>query len=257
MAVLWFIVVLLIATVLHESGHFLVAKKNGVIALGFNIGLGPVLKSWKTKDTTIYLRLLPLGGYCEFKDGQLESLSPIKRILVFAAGPIVNFLLGLFFYQILYLCVVYYKMAPGANPGITVWIKSVLVAFPAYFKVGAEYIKLFFQSFLSMFLPSTPTFIEGGKMMNETFMRESTVVEVLADMAYIGFFSNFFLGFANIMPIPALDGGHIFLTLPALFGKPLNEKAYNVISYAFYIAIMAFSVLYIAKDVIVTIIHSS
>lgn len=259
MAILWFIIVLLIATVLHECGHFIAAKDNGVIASGFNIGVGPLLKSWKTKDTSINLRLLPIGGYCEFEDGQLESLSPAKRILVFAAGPIVNFILAFLFFQIFYLCYYlcdqYYLLQPVTDPGPVFYITMLVKGTFAFFRVCFEYIGYFFKSIVAMFRLSTPTFIEGGRQLNNTLMRGVILAEYLEDMSYIGFLCNFILGLANILPIPALDGGHIFLTLPALFGKPLNEKAYNRVSYVFYVLIMGLSVLYIAKDIIMTIVR--
>jgi len=89
----------------HEGGHLLLGKKNGIAVREFSLGLGPRIIQ-KTVDGTIYsLRLLPFGGACMFKgqDGE-DSMSPevfgnasvFGRIATVAAGPVANFLLAFF-----------------------------------------------------------------------------------------------------------------------------------------------------------------
>jgi len=48
----------------HELGHFLAARRRGVVVERFSIGFGPKIFSWKGKDGVEYrLSWLPLGGY--------------------------------------------------------------------------------------------------------------------------------------------------------------------------------------------------
>ena len=121
--VLTFLVMLSILVVLHEFGHFLLARRNGVRINEFSVGMGPRLLGWRSPRTgTEYsLRLLPIGGYCamlgedgktneaeqqrEFREQrasepqQLDSAnfqakSPWRRLAIIVAGPVANFVLA-------------------------------------------------------------------------------------------------------------------------------------------------------------------
>ena len=86
--------------VLHELGHYLVGKWLGFTIVEFSIGLGPKIFGKKGKETEFTLRALPIGGSCRFygedqevKDGRcFNAQKAWKRLLVVAAGPIVNIL---------------------------------------------------------------------------------------------------------------------------------------------------------------------
>ncbi len=99
-AIICFGVIILI----HELGHFFVAKKCGVRVLEFAIGMGPAIFSKQIGETKYSLRLLPIGGYCAM-DGEDESKDdprafrsrPVwQRILVTVAGAVMNIILGFF-----------------------------------------------------------------------------------------------------------------------------------------------------------------
>ena len=49
---------------IHEFGHFIIAKKNGVRVIEFSIGMGPRLLSFVRGETRYSLKLLPIGGSC-------------------------------------------------------------------------------------------------------------------------------------------------------------------------------------------------
>ena len=89
--------------IIHELGHFLLAKKNGITVIEFSLGMGPRLLSYRHGEGTRYsLKLLPLGGsgLMMGEDGEDEgegsfgSKSVWARIAVIAAGPLFNFLLA-------------------------------------------------------------------------------------------------------------------------------------------------------------------
>src|SRR5262245_51756724 len=61
--VLSFVVVIGILILIHELGHFLVARWTGVGVERFSIGFGPVLARWRGKETEYALSLIPMGGY--------------------------------------------------------------------------------------------------------------------------------------------------------------------------------------------------
>lgn len=90
-----------IMVMLHETGHFFMAKKFGVTVQEFSIGMGPLLFKWGKGETQYSLRAIPLGGFVRL-EGEDESdnpkafsnISPIKRIGVLIAGAAMNIVLG-------------------------------------------------------------------------------------------------------------------------------------------------------------------
>ena len=94
-----FIIVTMIA--LHEFGHFAAGKTCGAGIAEFAISFGPPLLSKKSESGTTYsLRMIPLGGFCAFDEGDrtgavdraLNELPVVKRLIIFAAGPFMNIL---------------------------------------------------------------------------------------------------------------------------------------------------------------------
>lgn len=51
---------------IHESGHFLVAKVCKVKVREFSIGFGPTLKSWQGKETKYTIRWIPFRRICRY-----------------------------------------------------------------------------------------------------------------------------------------------------------------------------------------------
>lgn len=88
--------------VIHELGHFLFAKKNGIHVLEFSVGMGPRILHFKKNDTIYSLKLLPFGGSCQMlgedealeEEGAFQTKSVWARISVVVAGPIFNFILA-------------------------------------------------------------------------------------------------------------------------------------------------------------------
>ena len=93
-----------ILVVLHELGHFLMARLFGVTIHEFSIGMGPKLfsKQGKKHDTAYSLRAFPIGGYVSMagEDGESDDPNafykkPVwQRILIVLAGPTTNILFG-------------------------------------------------------------------------------------------------------------------------------------------------------------------
>ncbi len=98
-------IVLGIMVLVHEFGHFAVAKLCGVRVETFSIGFGPRLFGWRRGDTDYRLSLLPLGGYVKMAGdvpGELPTGDPgefnahprWQRVLIALAGPFANFVLS-------------------------------------------------------------------------------------------------------------------------------------------------------------------
>lgn len=97
------IFVFLMVILVHEFGHFAVAKLVGIKVNEFSIGMGPKIFQRKKGETEYTLRALPIGGYVKM-EGEDESsdnprsfnnVSVLSRIGVLAAGAIMNFILAI------------------------------------------------------------------------------------------------------------------------------------------------------------------
>jgi len=88
----------------HEFGHFIMAKRAGVRVEQFSLGFGPRLLSWKGSDTEYSICAIPLGGYVklagdnpeEFKGNSYEYLSkPVgQRAKIIFFGPLLNYVMA-------------------------------------------------------------------------------------------------------------------------------------------------------------------
>lgn len=94
---------------IHELGHFALAKLNKVKVEEFAIGMGPQLFSINGKETKYSLKLLPIGGYVKMYGEEEElqdpdafmSKSPLQRISIIAAGAIMNYILAVFLFALI------------------------------------------------------------------------------------------------------------------------------------------------------------
>lgn len=102
---------------LHEWGHYIVARLCGVKVLTYSIGFGPKLFGWTSKKSGIDYRIsaLPLGGYVKMLDEREGEVAkdeqhlafnrqhPLKKIAIVAAGPIMNFVIAIALFWVLFM----------------------------------------------------------------------------------------------------------------------------------------------------------
>lgn len=113
MSILWLIVGLILfimLVVVHEFGHFIVARRNGVEVEEFAIFFGPSIYSHKTKAGWIFsLNILPLGGYVKLKGehdsdkqhGSFGAASLWVKSKIMVAGVVMNLLIALVLFLVL------------------------------------------------------------------------------------------------------------------------------------------------------------
>ena len=88
--------------IIHELGHFLLAKANGIRVDEFSLGLGPTLFGKQFGETKFSVKLLPFGGACmmgeddveDISEGSFNSKSVWARMSVIVAGPLFNLILA-------------------------------------------------------------------------------------------------------------------------------------------------------------------
>lgn len=96
------LIILSVIIIIHEFGHFIFARINGVEVNEFSLGMGPKLIGKKIKGTDFVLRLFPIGGACMMKgedsadksEGAFASKNVWQRISIVLAGPVFNFILA-------------------------------------------------------------------------------------------------------------------------------------------------------------------
>jgi regulator of sigma E protease len=98
--------------IVHEFGHFIIAKKIGVRVEKFSLGFGPQLLVRKKDDTEYTISAIPLGGYVklagdtaeEYKGNNYEYLAqPIgRRFWIIFFGPLLNYVLGLLLFWLIF-----------------------------------------------------------------------------------------------------------------------------------------------------------
>jgi len=130
MSIIISIIVLSVIVIIHEFGHFIVAKKGGILVEEFAVGMGPTIASKQIGETLYSLRALPIGGFCrmmgEDTTGEIAERSFSEknvwiRMAVVFAGPFMNFVLAM----LLVICIV------STTAVITPEITSLSEGYPA------------------------------------------------------------------------------------------------------------------------------
>ena len=68
-----FALILGIIVLLHEGGHFIMARRAGIMCYEFAIGMGPVIYSKKKGETVYSIRTIPIGGFVSMAGEEVES----------------------------------------------------------------------------------------------------------------------------------------------------------------------------------------
>ena len=123
-AFFYFIVTLLLLIVIHELGHFWVARRCGVKVLKFSVGFGrPLWKRVSKQGTEYIIAAIPLGGYVKMLDEREDKVAskdlaktfnqqPLRsRVAILAAGPLANLLFAVLAYWVMFVIGI-----PGVRP---------------------------------------------------------------------------------------------------------------------------------------------
>ena len=195
---------------IHEGGHFLVAKLCKVKVNEFSIGFGKAIWKKQGKETLYSLRGVPLGGFVQMEGESEDSndaraftnVSIPKRVAIVAAGAIVNIVFGILIYFLLVSIIGLQFADPSKDTilnriyygGINTW-EFILSIFDS--------IKMLFTNGISVEQMTGPVGIS------------QIVVEAsgFANYIYVLAVISVSLGVTNLLPIPALDGGKIVLLI--------------------------------------------
>jgi regulator of sigma E protease len=207
-----YIAILLVIVGLHEFGHFIVAKRFGLVASIFALGFGRVWFSRTDKSGTSWqLRVLPLGGFIKLNETELEALPALKRIVIYAAGPLFNIALGLVL-----------VMIAGVAYGVPA-LKSLEISF----SIAPHIVSTLVGAVWGVFMGNISNLSGpvGAAIASGDAVRLHGVIQ------FAGLFS-WSVGVINLLPVPLLDGGQIALSgLEIAVGK-LSKRTLKFASYA-------------------------
>ncbi len=326
------ICIFLVVVLIHELGHFIVAKLVGIKVNEFSIGMGPKLYQSKKGETKYTIRGIPMGGYVSMEGEDEGSNDPrsfnnapvLGRIGVIVAGPIMNFILAIFI-----LTVVAFGIGTPTRE-----IKEVMKDSPAYYaelKTGdiikfvnnkemkswqdivstisvqepEKEVKLlidrsgkdlelsilpikegersiigikpssersFIGSIKSGFLETKNFLISmfqfigmlfKGRVTTDNLSGPVGVVKEIGNAAQLGIYTLLYLmgfisinlGFFNLLPIPALDGGRLVFLIVELFrGKAIDPDKEGAIHLAGFLLLIGLMLFVTYKDIIKLII---
>lgn len=142
MYILVFLFTILVLVLIHEFGHFIMAKKFNIKVLEFGFGLPPRAWGKKVGETILSINWLPFGGFVKLlgEDEEdkkvLEMLRSFaaqkvwKRIIVVVAGVVMNLLLAWILFYIVLISQNFRIIYPALGPTLT--IDKVEPGYPAY-----------------------------------------------------------------------------------------------------------------------------
>jgi len=116
MSVILFFVVIFVLVLVHEFGHFWVAKKTGMRVDEFGIGFPPKVASIKKGETEYSFNLLPIGGFVRIfgedsvsvesspdRERSFIAKSPLQQSMVLIAGVMMNMMFAWFLFVLVFL----------------------------------------------------------------------------------------------------------------------------------------------------------
>jgi regulator of sigma E protease len=163
-----------ILIVVHELGHFTLAKLNDVKVEEFSLGMGPKLFGIKGKETEYLIKAFPIGGYVKMlgEEGGVSdkrafsSKTSAQKLSIIAAGPLMNLILAILLFGIVgsmgYLVPTVSQVAPS-SPAVT-----------AEIKVGDKILTVNNKKISTWEDFSTQVYAANGKSLNLTLLRDGS-----------------------------------------------------------------------------------
>jgi len=216
-----FLAVFTVIVVVHELGHFIAARKAGIRVYEFSLGFpfSPRLFTlFRQKETAFTVRMLPIGGFVAFSpEGDedapgLLAASRGKRALVLSAGSLFNIVFAFAVFVAVFVM--------GRHLTL---VDAVLLSAGTVWDMMSGTI-LFFQH-----ICTGHGALEGlSGPVGIAVMAGRAADTGILNLFYFAGGLSMSLGILNLLPLPALDGGHILLLcIEALRKKPVHPGVYQ------------------------------
>jgi len=192
---------------LHEGAHALTARAFGMPVREFALGLGPKIIGKKIGGTRFQLRAFPIGGLVDIDPAAFEASAWWKQALVFLAGPASNIIAG-------FAVMLGVAIAHGLSFSKALWLISNGVLLLASSFVGTIGQAAAGQGITEL----------GGPIMAAEITGITFSVGLLEGIFVLAQIS-LLVGFFNLLPIPALDGGQTLITIgEAAAGRKMSAR---------------------------------
>jgi len=250
------LLILSVLVVVHELGHFLAAKKTGVLVEEFAIGMGPKLFGHQGKETLFTIRAIPIGGFCKMcgeepqldEEGKIipkdpdfvpdvrsyESKTQLQKLFILVAGSAMNIIFAWILLFIISLAMGQMNFLHAiANASLNTW----------------RFAGLIFQSFAMLFTGQIGFDNLAGPIgmvsMVGSFMDQGFIM-IMAFTAML----SVNLGIINMFPLPALDGGRFFVIIIELITRrKFSPELENKINYFGFFALILLAIVIAANDI--------
>ncbi len=268
MSVIIFLIILSILVIVHELGHFGVAKYFGIRVDEFGLGYPPKAKklfSWKGTDFT--LNWLPFGGFVKiygenYADSDLQNSSDIPsghsqsfvnqnrlvQAAVLVAGVVMNFLFAWLLLSVIFFSGVSAPLSASRPEGL-----PVIQAISAGLKAGVKI--------------TTDTAVALGTLLSQAVVGHANLSELSGPVGIVGMVGSvralgigYLLTFTalislnlcivNLLPFPALDGGRLlFVAIEAVTRKRMPPRIFNTMNTVGFALLILLMVLITIHDV--------
>jgi regulator of sigma E protease len=239
-----FISVFSVVVLVHEFGHFIAARKSGVKVYEFSIGFpfSPRLATiFRHKETDFTLRLLPLGGFVRFsKDDDEEAMelfeaSYFKRVLIMSAGSLSNIIFAFMIFVPIFL---FFKHLPFTD--------AILLSARTVWEILWGTIGV-----LSNLLSGNGSMEGLSGPVGIAAMAGQAASKGLPSLLYFTGVLSVSLGIMNLLPIPALDGGQLFmLAIESLRKRPVALRTHQVVNLIGFALFIIMTVMVTYKDIV-------
>jgi len=191
-SIIIFIAVLGIMILVHEFGHFMVAKLFKVKVLVFSLGMGPTIFARQKGETKYRLAAFPLGGYVKMlgeTPGDTEDKidpdelhrsyweqTPLKRMAITAAGPFLNLVLAFLLAPISFMIGIEMPSYP-MDPPVVLGIAPDSPADKAEFRYGDRLVEIDGKKFDTWQRAEEYFYINPDTEINIKFERDGKILD--------------------------------------------------------------------------------
>jgi len=237
-AVFWALFGFSLVIIVHECGHFLVARFLMIACPVFSVGFGPAFISMFVGKTTFQIALIPLGGYVLVDPGQFDTASYTKQCLITVAGIFFNLIFAYFLFLLLSV-----KRNTNKEEEFFAIQSNRHENQPSIFRHAFS---LYTYTFTHLNQLATQTFAKGREGIIGPIGILKGLIESAKDGAFLYILSiamlNINVALFNVLPIPFLDGGKLLqVTIDHIFGKQPFSVTIAISIFLLFLIITIFS----------------
>jgi regulator of sigma E protease len=172
--------IMYISLALHEFGHYIVSKIFNLKVRECSVGTGPSILKFSFKETKIYFRIVPIGGYVGTDEEELNKVNLVQYWIIVLSGVLMNYIVAV----------------------ISLYIQTYR---------GISYSFKILVTLLKNLLSTTSLNIYHLEGNMKNFIDSVNTVVIGLSIWEILFCVNGLLLIVNLIPIPFLDGGEILI----------------------------------------------